>query len=82
MLQYTNYTENVNYIFETYNTVTGGFAKWPDCPADPLHSFLGICALSLVNYPKYQPIHPALTISMKAFEHIKKLHQKWQTESI
>lgn len=80
-LHFSNYPENVNYIFDTYNQITGGFAKWPDCHADPLHSFLACCGLSLVNYPTYQPIHPALVISMKAYEHMKKLHASWETRN-
>ena len=50
-LQYSSYKENVNYIFETYNDLTGGFAKWPNCSPDPLHTYMGLCGLSLVNYP-------------------------------
>ena len=76
-LQHTNYSENVNYIFDTYNPVTGGFAKWPDCSADPLHSFLAICGLSLVNYPTYQSIHPSLIITERAHDNLKRLHSSW-----
>jgi geranylgeranyl transferase type-1 subunit beta len=76
-LEYSNYNENINYIFETYNEITGGFAKWPDCSADPLHTFMGICGLSLVGYPTLETIHPALVISEKAFKHLQSLHAKW-----
>jgi geranylgeranyl transferase type-1 subunit beta len=76
-LKFTNYSDNINYVFETYNPITGGFAKWPDCNADPLHTYMAICGLSLVDYPWYLKIHPALVISMKAYEHLKKLHSTW-----
>lgn len=74
MLEFTNYDENINYIFETFNVITGGFSKWPDCSPDPLHTYMAICGLALVDHPSYQKIHPALAISMRAFEHLKKLH--------
>jgi geranylgeranyl transferase type-1 subunit beta len=77
-LQYSSYNENVSYIFETYNDITGGFAKWPNCSPDPLHTFMGICGLSLVNYPNLRQIHPALVISMNAYKHLKNLHSKWK----
>ena len=80
-LQYSSYKENVNYIFETYNDLTGGFAKWPNCSPDPLHTYMGLCGLSLVNYPFLQPIHSALVISEKAFRHLEKLHLLWRLEN-
>ncbi|CAF0826764.1 unnamed protein product [Brachionus calyciflorus] len=77
VLHFTSFPENINYIFETYNYVTGGFAKWPDCNPDPLHTYMGICGLSLVDYPSFEKIHPAMAISQRAFNHLKNLHQKW-----
>ena len=71
----------MNYIFETYNEITGGFAKWPDCSADPLHTFMGLCGLSLVNYPTFEPIHPALAITTRAFNNLKSIHEKWEKDS-
>jgi len=78
VLHFSNYKENVNYVFETYHDIIGGFAKWPNCHPDPLHTFMGICGLSLVNYPNLEPIQSALVISNKAFDHLKSLHAKWQ----
>ncbi len=102
-LKFTNYTENINYLFETNDDRIGGlgliafdiylmlfdlnsilfdsFAKWPSCIPDPLHTFMGICALSLIDYGSLKPIHPALVISMDAFEHMKTLHDKWSTRT-
>lgn len=77
MLQFTNYEDNVNYIFETFDDITGGFSKWPGFSPDPLHTFMGICALSLVNFSNFKKIHPALVISQEAYENLKKIHQKW-----
>lgn len=77
VLQYTSYKENINYVFETYHELIGGFSKWPNCNPDPLHTFMGLCGLSLVDYPRLQPIHSALVISQRAHEFVKSLHCKW-----
>ena len=76
-LQYSNYEENVNYIFECNDPLVGGFSKWPSCTPDPLHTFMGLCALSLVNYSSLKQIHPALIITQETYEHLKNLHRKW-----
>lgn len=81
VLQYTNYKENINYVFETYHELIGGFAKWPNCNPDPLHSFMGLCGLSLVDYPNLQPIHSALVITDRAHEHLMKLHSNWSEKA-
>lgn len=56
----------------------GGFAKWPSCTPDPLHTFMGLCALSLVEYNSLKKIHPALVITMDAYEHLIEIHKKWR----
>ncbi len=68
----------MNYVFETYHDIIGGFAKWPNCTPDPLHTFMALCGLSLVNYPNLQQIQSALVISDKAYAHLKLLHLKWK----
>ncbi len=81
-LKYSSFKENVNYVFETYHDIVGGFAKWPNCNPDPLHTFMGLCGLSLVNYPELQPIHSALVITEKAHVFLKTLHSKWQSQTL
>ena len=76
-LQYTNYTENINYVFETWSPITGGFSKWPDCSPDPLHTYMAVCGLSMVNYPSFLSIHPALVISNRAADNLKRIHELW-----
>ena len=76
-MEYTNYTENRNYIFETNHEVVGGFAKWPSCHPDPLHTFMGLSALSLINFEGLKSIHPALVITQESYEHLMNLHKKW-----
>jgi geranylgeranyl transferase type-1 subunit beta len=67
----------MNYIFETNHELVGGFAKWPSCSPDPLHTFMGLCALSLISYQHLKPIHPALVITQEAYDHLKELHKSW-----
>jgi geranylgeranyl transferase type-1 subunit beta len=57
------------------------FAKWPDCYPDPLHTYMGLCGLSLVHYPSLEPIHPALVITARAHEHLKTLHKTWENNN-
>jgi prenyltransferase beta subunit len=40
---------------------------------------MGLCGLSLVNYPKLEPIHSALVITMRAYRHVKQLHNQWNS---
>lgn len=77
VLQYTSYKENIDYVFETYHDIIGGFSKWPNCNPDPLHTFMGLCGLSLVDYPNLQSIHSALVITDKTHDYLKSLHSKW-----
>ena len=76
-LEYTNYTENMNYLFETNHEVVGGFSKWPSCSPDPLHTFMALCALSLIDHNGLKKIHPALVITQDAYNHLLKLHKNF-----
>jgi len=76
-MKYTSHQDNIEYLFDTYSPIVGGFAKWPDCSPDPLHTFMGVCALSLIDFSNLKPMHPALVISIGAHEHLKQLHASW-----
>lgn len=52
----------------TQNTLLGGFGKTPGEIPDPLHSYLGVCALSIFGQPGLGKVVPELCISEKAFE--------------
>lgn len=77
-LKYTSNKDNIEYLFDTYDSIVGGFAKWPSCHPDPLHTFMGVCALSLIGFSDLKPVHPALVLSMRAHEHLKQLHASWK----
>ncbi len=72
----------MNYVFETYHGIVGGFAKWPNCNPDPLHTFMALSGLSLVDYPELQPINSTLVITERAHAYLKTLHSKWRCKSL
>lgn len=64
------------FVFSTQDPIVGGLSKWPDQSPDPLHTYLGLAGLSLSHSVEgLQPVHPALNISERAVEHLKRLHQ-------
>ncbi|XP_065104113.1 geranylgeranyl transferase type-1 subunit beta isoform X1 [Paramisgurnus dabryanus] len=81
VFQYTNFEKNRNYILSTQDRLVGGFAKWPDSHPDPLHTYFGICGLSLLGEEDLRKVHPALNISDRAFDSLRRLHTIWRTNS-
>jgi len=65
---------NRSYVLSTQGEYTGGFSKWPDAHPDPMHTYLGLCGLSLNGEPGLSPIHPALNISQRAADWLHELH--------
>lgn len=56
-----------NYLLGmTQNTIVGGFAKTEEDNPDPYHSFLALCALSLIGHPNLKQLDPTLVISKSA----------------
>jgi len=53
---------------------TGGFSKWPNHYPDVLHTYLGLCGMSIGGEPDIQPIHCSLGISKRAAARLKHLH--------
>lgn len=78
VFQYTNFEKNRNYILSTQDRLVGGFAKWPDSHPDPLHTYFGICGLSLMGEAGLQPVHAALNISLRASDSLRRLHECWR----
>ena len=44
--------------------------------ADALHTYFGLCGLSLMQEPGLRTIHAALNITQRAADHLHKLHDK------
>jgi geranylgeranyl transferase type-1 subunit beta len=73
-----NIDEIQRFLHATESKVTGGFSKWPDSTADPLHGYLSLAALSLMKHENLKSIHPALIVSMDIVERLQSdLHPKW-----
>ncbi|XP_014662379.1 PREDICTED: geranylgeranyl transferase type-1 subunit beta-like [Priapulus caudatus] len=73
-----NQHANRTFVLSTQDTVTGGFAKWPDHHPDALHAYFGICGLSLLGEEGLGKMNPALNISDAAAQHLDKIHQTWR----
>ena len=46
------------------------------CFPDALHTYFGLCGLSLMQEPGLRDIHAALNITQRAADHLHKLHNK------
>lgn len=71
-----DFSSNRDYLISTQATVTGGFSKWPGNHPDALHTYFGLCGLSLMREPGLRAIHAALNITQRAAQHLHKLHSK------
>ncbi|XP_059163268.1 geranylgeranyl transferase type-1 subunit beta-like [Physella acuta] len=78
VLDLSNVTFNRSFVLSTQSQITGGFSKYPDHIPDPLHTYLGLCGLSLIGEPGLSPIYPALNMSQRAFDHLSNLHRQWR----
>lgn len=77
--QFVDHKENYEFLQSTQDGITGGFCKWPDSDPDPMHAYMGIASLSLMGMEKLAPLQPALNISRRAGEHLKKVHLSWNS---
>ncbi|GLH16099.1 Geranylgeranyl transferase type-1 subunit beta [Gryllus bimaculatus] len=75
---FVDYESNRNYILSTQDAISGGFSKWWDTRADPLHTCLGLGGLSLMSEKDLLAIHPALNITMRAYKHLEDIQQHWE----
>lgn len=66
---------NRGYVISTQADY-GGLSKWPDSNPDPLHTYLGLCGLSLNGEEGLAPINAALNISERAATWLHTLHTK------
>lgn len=75
--EYSNTATNRAFLFSTQDCITGGFSKWPSHSPDPMHSYMGIAAMSLMGEAGLQPLFPALNISARAYDHLRSLQGTW-----
>ncbi|XP_073243213.1 geranylgeranyl transferase type-1 subunit beta-like [Porites lutea] len=71
-----DFPSNREYLMSTQAPVTGGFSKWPGNHPDALHTYFGLCGLSLMSEPGLRKIHAALNITQRAADHLHQLHSK------
>ncbi|XP_026667894.1 geranylgeranyl transferase type-1 subunit beta isoform X2 [Ceratina calcarata] len=69
--------KNRAFLLANQDIVTGGFAKFADCPPDPVHTYLGLCGLSLLEEPGLSIMNAALNISDRAYKHLLKIQEVW-----
>ena len=69
--------ENRTFLLGTQNYITGGFAKFADCQPDPLHTYFGLCGLSLLGESNLCVMNAALNISDRAYKHLLKIQKLW-----
>lgn len=69
----TDKSTNRLWLLSVQDYITGGFSKWTTTSPDPLHSYMGLAGLSLLEEPKIQPLFPPLNISRRAVDHLHKL---------
>ena len=51
---------------------TGGISKWPNYYPDVLHTYLGMCGLSIIGEKELLPIEASLGITKRAFANLKR----------
>ena len=66
----------LDFIIQTQDGITGGLAKLPDCPPDPLHTYLGLSGLALVPFGELRPVDAELNITKRARNHLETLNSK------
>ncbi|XP_023215384.1 geranylgeranyl transferase type-1 subunit beta-like [Centruroides sculpturatus] len=76
---FVNEEENMKFILSTQDPITGGMAKWPDTIPDPLHTYMGISGMSLMDIEGLIPVYPALNISLRATKHLYNIHEQWKS---
>lgn len=76
--QFVDEPANKEYLMDTQHSTCGGFSKWPDFHPDVLHTYFGLCGLSLMNEPGLAPVDAALNITKRAKIHLEQLHHKWR----
>lgn len=64
------------YYLTFINLIIYSYALFPDA----LHSYMGLCGLSMMNLYNLSSITPTLNITARACKHMFQLHQKWNEE--
>lgn len=49
MFEMVDFARNREFVMSTQYATSGGFSKWPDCYADPMHTYLGQYPYSVLS---------------------------------
>ena len=63
------------FVLSTQDGITGGLAKHPDIPPDPLHTYLGLSGLALESFLDLRPVDPQLNVTKRARSYLDHLHK-------
>lgn len=85
--QYIDQRRLINFILKAQDEDDGGLSKVPEFISDPLHTYLGLAGLTFFEESLFQDkevslrkLDPALNISLRAKNHLEKLHKTWNSD--
>ncbi|KAG5895316.1 hypothetical protein JTB14_029149 [Gonioctena quinquepunctata] len=74
---FINNYNNHQFILMTQDKY-GGFSKWVNVVPDPMHTYLGLAGLSLMNFGDLSEMCCELNITKRTLDHLKRVQQKWK----
>lgn len=74
--QFINWEWNRGSVMSTQDSMIGGFSKCAGAHPDPLHSYLGLCALAIGNEEGLEPVNTALNLSERAVAWLRTIHSR------
>ena len=77
-LELSGRQENIDWLLQNQNPIMGGFGKHDNEFTDPLHTYMGLAGLSLINYDNLNKLFPALTVSQRTVQHLRSLQNSWK----
>lgn len=66
-----------SFVLATQDNIRGGLAKWVTHFPDPLHTYLGLAGLSLMNYQSLSPVEPMLNLTVRSVNFLREIHSEW-----
>lgn len=72
-----SFSKNEEFVLSTQHDIIGGMSKWLNVTPDPLHTYMGLAGLSLMNYQGLNKIMPELNITYRTLKHLKQLQRSW-----
>lgn len=75
--QFIHEKNNNQFVLMTQDKY-GGFSKWVNTVPDPLHTYLGLAGLSLMNVEGLSELCYELNVTTRTMEHLKNVQAKWK----